>query len=91
MKVGFFCGVGRDCRSDELRTSPLLCGSSNGIAGAALVELLRESTEVDDGVGTGEVWALGVALGRALVCVDATVGESVAVAAMVARSNTNGM
>ena len=42
-------------------------------------------TDVDDGVGVGEVLALGVALGRALVCADAAVGDdSVAAAAMIA-------
>ena len=54
MKVGFFCGVGRE-RSDESRASPLLCGGSSEDAGTALVELLRELTDADDGVGTGDV------------------------------------
>ena len=56
----------------------MLCGVSDEYPGAALVELLRESIDVDDGVWAGEVGALG----RALVCVDASAGESVAVAAM---------
>ena len=48
---------------------------------------MRELTEADDGVGTGDVWPLGVALGRALVCADAAVEDSVAAAAMVAESS----
>lgn len=83
VKVGFFCGVGRDCRSEESRTSPLVCGASSEDGGAALVELLRELTDADEGVGTGEVWALGVALGRALACLEASVGDSAAVAAIL--------
>jgi hypothetical protein len=73
--------VGRDCRSDDSRTSPLLYGVSDVYPGAALVELLRESTDVDDGVCVGEVGALG----RALVWADASAGESTAVAAMVSK------
>lgn len=86
MNVGFFCGVGRDGRSIESRASPFVCGTSSADVGAALVELLRELTDVDDGVGVGEVLALGVALGRALVSVDAAAGDdSDTAAAMVAR------
>jgi hypothetical protein len=84
VKVGFFDGVGRVCRSIDSRPVPLLCGGSSEAAGAALVELLRELTDVEEGVAAGEVWPLGVALGRALVCADGAVGDSIAVAAMFA-------
>ena len=88
VNVGFFCGVGRDGRSIESRASPFVCGTSSADVGAALVELLRELTDVDDGVGVGEVLALGVALGRALVSVDAAAGDdSDTAAAMVAQSS----